>query len=65
MPRLRRWFLSDADALVSVISWWPYWGRHGIEWPHMRIDRRGQRMSVSPVWDRTRLTAPWRQNAEQ
>lgn len=58
--RLRRWFLDDHDVLLKVISWRPYVGRHGLEWPTMRIRRRGcEQMSVAPVWDWARLKAPF------
>lgn len=66
VPRLRRWFLEDGDKLVRVKSWRPYLGPHGLEWPCLLIDsNRHRRMSINPVWDRSRLLSPFRDLVEK
>jgi hypothetical protein len=47
--------LDSNEKLFQVTSWKPTWGRFGIEWPSMLIDRIGHRAHVAPVWDRCRL----------
>lgn len=67
---LRRWILDDSERLVSVKSWWPSIGRNAfsgrveIAWPVMLVDRKGERYTCLPIWDRARLAAPFRARME-
>lgn len=61
LPKLRRWLLDDDDKFIALVSLRPTWGQYGMEWPCMRVDKSGfGRMIVTPVWDRGRLLAPFR-----
>lgn len=60
-PRLRRWMLDDGHKLVRVRSWRLAWGPHGIEGPTLLVDARGVRQTVTPVWCRRRLLAPFQE----
>lgn len=53
MNRFVAWLLlNPKDRLVRVQSWRPSWGKYGLEWPTMLIDRRGFQRSVqTPVWN--------------
>lgn len=58
-----KWFchllLGSETKFVRLKSWRPFWGRYGVEWPTMVIDRCGMRSTATPVWDRYHLRAMW------
>ena len=67
MKRFLAWFvLEDGERIVRIKSLWPTvyrnpWGKWDVCWPCLLIDRKwGQHETVSPVWDRTRLSQLWR-----
>lgn len=47
--------LNPDDKLIAVRSWWFWRGPYGWEGPTMLIERRGQRQTSTPVWDRALL----------
>jgi hypothetical protein len=56
-----KWFLEwlclqSGERIIRVKSWRPSWGRYGIEWPCLLIDRLdGSRSTAWPVWDWIRI----------
>lgn len=43
--------LEPNEKLVAVISWRPWIGPYGLEWPVMRVDcAHGVRRTAVPVW---------------
>lgn len=52
------WILREGHPkrIIRVKSWFPVWGRHGIEWPSVLVDTQsGSRMTMAPIWDRCLL----------
>lgn len=67
VERLRRLILCDGEKLIRVKSWIPSIGivrnhlgrRLEVCWPTMLIESYGQRMTVTPVWNRARFALIW------
>lgn len=57
--RFLKWLLNldDCERIVRVKSWLPSWGYGGVGWPVLLVDRYSARMTVTPIWDRTRLAS--------
>ena len=59
--RFLKWllFMDDCERIVRVKSWLPSRGFGGVGWPTLLVDRYDTRMTVTPIWDRTRLASFW------
>jgi len=48
--------IEPSDKLIKVKSWKPVLTEGHIEWPCLLIDTTSLRMTISPVWDRSRIS---------